>query len=75
MKAEVIDFKQARIKARLLENDQHFRQLAKRVVESYHLHGEEGYNNTFLTACQGDKDMAEILKVYVEKEINKGVNR
>jgi hypothetical protein len=73
--AVIIDFTQERIKRRMMENEQHFRELAKRVVEAYKLHGDEGYHNAFFTACRGDREMADMLGKFVKEEIDKGMNR
>jgi hypothetical protein len=71
----VIDFTAERLKRKMMENEQHFRELAKRIVEAYHLHGEEGYHNAFFSAARGDADMRDMLVKFVQEEIQRGSNR
>lgn len=57
------------MKERELQNEQHLRGLAKKIVDAYKRFGEEAYYNAFLSASRGDKELTDILTKFVEEEL------
>lgn len=49
-------------------NDQRARELAKKIVSAYLLHGEQGYVRAILSATRGDQAMWEYLEPFIREE-------
>lgn len=69
---KILDFNEAKKRKSLLENEENFRQLAKKVVAAYHEHGEQAYYHAFISATRGDKEFGDILAKYIEEIVKDG---